>query len=140
MTVVRAGRCQCGEVRFQVSGEPVRVGVCHCTDCRQTSGSAFTFFAIWGRKAFKVDGQIATYKGRSFCPNCGSRTFALTADEAEIMCGALDDAPTDLVPSYELWIPRREEWMMHLPWADQFTGDRNVPSSSQAPSDAPKKL
>ena len=45
--MVRTGRCQCGEVRYEVDGEPLRVGLCHCTDCRQTSGSAFTMYAVW---------------------------------------------------------------------------------------------
>lgn len=122
--MTRLGGCQCGEVRFEVDGEPLRSGICHCTDCRQTSGAAFTFFAIWPRSAFRTSSQFATYKGRSFCPNCGSRVFSLQQDEAEIMCGAFDEAPTDLTPSYELWIPRREHWLHGLPWAREFEGDR----------------
>lgn len=129
--MTRSGRCQCGAIRYQVHGEPLRIGICHCTDCRQTSGSAFTMFAIWQRGSFQVEGQPATYRGRSFCSNCGSRLFSLDPDEAEIMCGTLDDAPTDLVPSYELWTPRRETWMHPLPWADQFTGDRHATSTSR---------
>jgi hypothetical protein len=102
----------------------MRVGLCHCTDCRQTSGSAFTIFAIWPRSAFRSTAHVATFKGRSFCPHCGSRVFSLTLDEAEIMVGSLDDAPSGLVPTYELWIPRREEWLHGLPWAEQYTADR----------------
>ena len=118
------GGCQCGAVRYAVEGDLLRVGLCHCTDCRKTSGSAFTLFAIWPRSAFSFTGHTATYKGRSFCPNCGSRVFSLRADEAEIMAGSLDSAPTGLVPTYEIWIPRREEWLHRLPWADQHEGDR----------------
>jgi hypothetical protein len=120
----RVGGCQCGAVRYEVEGDPLRVGLCHCTDCRKTSGSAFTLFAVWRRSSFSCTGQIATYKGRSFCPNCGSRVFSLRPDEAEIMSGSLDSAPTGLVPTYEIWIPRREDWLHGLPWADQHEGDR----------------
>jgi hypothetical protein len=123
---MRTGGCQCGSVRYEVSGEPLRVGICHCTDCRQTSGSAFTFFAIWPRSAFRSTSHVATFKGRSFCPNCGSSVFSLTPTEAEIMVGSLDDAPSGLVPDYELWTPRREDWSHALPWADQHVGDRNI--------------
>ena len=121
---MRTGGCQCGAVRYQVEGEPLRIGICHCTDCRQTSGSAFAIFAVWPRGAFGSISHVATYRGRSFCPNCGSRVFSLRPDEAEIMVGSLDDAPTGLVPTYELWTPRREDWLHGLPWADQYAGDR----------------
>ena len=28
------GRCLCGEVRFEVEGDPQLAGLCHCEDCR----------------------------------------------------------------------------------------------------------
>jgi hypothetical protein len=122
--VQRVGGCLCGAVRFTVTGEPLRVGICHCTDCRKTSGSAFTLFGVWTRAAYEGRGELATFNGRSFCPKCGSRVVHLRDDEAEIMIGSLDNAPTDLAPSYELWVKRREDWLQHLPWADQFVEDR----------------
>ena len=108
----------------QYSGEPLRVGLCHCQDCRQTSGSAFSMFAVWPRQAYEGTGDLATFNGRSFCPACGSRVVHLRADEAEVMVGSIDDAPSDLIPAYELWITRREPWLHALPWTDQFKGDR----------------
>jgi hypothetical protein len=50
--------------------------------------------------------------------------FSLRPDEAEIMTGTLDNAPTGLTPTYELWVARREEWLHGLPWAEQYTADR----------------
>jgi hypothetical protein len=41
--------------------------------------------------------------------------FSLRPDEAEIMTGTLDNAPTGLTPTYELWIARREEWLHGMP-------------------------
>jgi hypothetical protein len=123
-TVRRIGGCMCGEVRFSVSGQPARVGLCHCKDCRTYSGSAFTAFAVWPRPAFEMTGRIGTYQGRSFCVNCGSRLFSLRPDEAEIMIGSLEEAPSDLIPTYELWVPRREEWLPEMPWTDLFEKDR----------------
>ena len=121
---VRQGGCKCGTIRFKVSGEPLRVGLCHCADCRKFSGSAFTFFAVWPRDAFESSGEASVFEGRSFCTDCGSRVFSLRNDEAEVMAGALDAAPGDLVPAYEIWAPRREEWLLDLPWADQYSQDR----------------
>lgn len=122
--MTRAGGCQCGAIRFTVTGAPVRVGLCHCTDCRRYGGSAFSFFAIWPRSAYEATGETSTYAGRSFCGTCGSRVASLRDDEAEIMVGSLDEAPSDLIPEYELWVFRREGWMGRLPWADQFRHDR----------------
>ena len=36
-----SGSCQCGAVRYQLSGEPKLVSICHCTDCQTNSASAF---------------------------------------------------------------------------------------------------
>jgi len=40
------------------------------------------------------------------------------------MIGSFDEAPSDLTPTYELWIVRREPWLAVLPDASQFEGDR----------------
>ncbi|RWM13093.1 MAG: GFA family protein [Mesorhizobium sp.] len=126
--VERDGGCLCGAVRFRVSGVPLRVGICHCQDCRRASGSFFTPFGVWPISAYEGSGEVKTFAKRSFCPRCGSHIAWLRDNEAEIMLGSLDMAPSDLIPEYELWVPRREKWLMALPWAEQFGGDRFRPS------------
>ena len=121
---IKTGRCLCGSVRYALSGEPLRVGLCHCADCRKVSGSVFSSFGIWPRDAFSHEGETKAFAGRSFCPQCGSRLFNLTDTEAEVHLGSLDEAPTDLTPSYELWIKRREHWLDPLPGREQFEEDR----------------
>ncbi|TCL69463.1 GFA family protein [Rhizobium sp. BK251] len=118
------GSCLCGRVRITVRGEPRRIGICHCTDCRQESGSAFTFYAIWPADQFESTGDTSEYSGRRFCPECGSRMFSADEDEAEIKLGILTDAPTGLTPTYELWIKRREGWLRPVPGAKQYEEDR----------------
>lgn len=118
------GSCKCGNVRVALRGGPVRVGICHCTDCRQESGSAFTFFAVWPANEFECEGTTSELKGRQFCPNCGSRLFSANEDEAEIKLGSLTEAPTPLVPTYELWVKRRERWLGAIDGADQYDEDR----------------
>ena len=120
----RSGGCICGAVRYDVHGAPLRVGLCHCLDCRKTSGSAFVTFAVWPRAAFSVTGDIASHAGRNFCPLCGSRLFCLRPDEAEIRVGSLDDAPTGLRPTYEIWTKRREHWLPPLEGVAQYDCDR----------------
>jgi hypothetical protein len=84
----------------------------------------FTAFGVWPRSAFNSSGAVSTWEGRSFCPECGSRLFALRDEEAEIKLGTLEDAPTGLTPEYELWVWRRERWLNPLPGAEQHQRDR----------------
>jgi hypothetical protein len=110
-------------VRFQVQGEPLYVGICHCADCRKATGAAYVYYADWPIAAFHSTGEVRTYRGRSFCPECGSRVFHLSDEKAEITLGALDVAPCGLTPTSEGWIRRREPWLPPLPAAGQFQED-----------------
>jgi hypothetical protein len=122
----RTGSCLCGGVRLRVTGQPLRIGICHCADCRKTSGSAYSAYAVWPSEAFEQTGYVGNYGDRSFCLTCGSRVTSVREDEAEVMIGSLDQVPTDLTPEYELWIGRREHWLQALPWATQFDHDRDT--------------
>jgi hypothetical protein len=39
--MTRTAVCCCGAAKVTVTGEPVVGGVCHCTDCKRRTGSAF---------------------------------------------------------------------------------------------------
>jgi hypothetical protein len=121
---VLSGMCLCGQVQISVRGEPLRVGICHCTHCRQESSSAFTFYAVWPVQQLEHVGETAEFRGQHFCPRCGSRLFSVGDREAEIKLGVLSEAPTPLVPSYELWIKRREPWLRAIEGAEQHEEDR----------------
>ena len=41
-TIRRTGSCLCGGVQFSVRGPPLRIGLCHCKDCRKTGGSTYS--------------------------------------------------------------------------------------------------
>jgi hypothetical protein len=123
---MRSGSCLCGAVRYTVHGEPEHVGRCHCADCRKESGSAFTIYGQWPRDRFELEGDVATYDGRSFCPRCGSRLGCFDDDEAvEIRLGSLDDAPFELKPEAEIWIKRREPWLHAVEGASQHEESRH---------------
>ena len=121
---VRSGGCVCEAVRYTVRGEPFHVGRCHCADCRKESGSTFTVYAQWPRDAFVLEGELATYDGRSFCAQCGSRLLCLQEDDVEIRLGSLDDAPFELRPEAEIWTKRREPWLQPVDGASQHTENR----------------
>jgi hypothetical protein len=117
------GGCLCGDVRFQATGQPYRVGLCHCLDCRKFHGALFHASAIFPEDAVTVSGKTHDYQGRHFCPRCGSSVFNRSGDEVEVNLGALD-ATDQLKPTYESWIVRRESWLPDFPLARHYRGDR----------------
>jgi hypothetical protein len=58
---------------------------------------------------------------------CGASLFSIVdgSNEVEIRVGTFDTAPSDLFPSYELWINRREKWLRPIDGAEQHTGNRS---------------
>ena len=121
--IVRTGGCLCGAVRYTVHGEPYKSGLCHCTTCRQVTGSAFLAYGDWRPAQMTFTGTVTTYQGRSFCRTCGSRLFSLTNKQAEIYLGTLDDAPNGIAPLDEGWTKRREPWLHPVEGAGQFAED-----------------
>jgi hypothetical protein len=117
------GGCLCGQVRFRAIGEPYRVGLCHCLDCRKHHGALFHASAIYPETSVSVTGQSHAYEGRHFCPRCGSSVFSRSGDEIEINLGALDDT-NQFRPSYELWTIRRESWLPPFPDVTPYPRDR----------------
>ncbi|NMM44889.1 GFA family protein [Rhodospirillaceae bacterium KN72] len=117
------GGCQCGKVRIVARGEPYRVGLCHCLDCRKHHGALFHASAIFPRETVTVDGETRDYEGRHFCPICGSSVFSCSGDEIEVHLGSLD-APDQLTPTYELWTVRRESWLPPFPLTKRYERDR----------------
>jgi hypothetical protein len=95
------GSCLCGAVRFEVAGELKPPDLCHCTQCRKTSGHAFASTDL-PRSAVTIHGEenVTWYRSsekvrRGFCANCGSSLFwdPIYRDWTAIAMGAFD-APT----------------------------------------------
>lgn len=124
------GGCLCGKVRLVAEGEPYRVGLCHCLDCRKHHGALFFAAAIYPAAAVTVEGETKAWKGRHFCPDCGSSVFAESGDETEVHLGALD-APDQLLPTYENWCIRREAWLPAFPVSKSFDRDRESDTRQQ---------
>jgi hypothetical protein len=117
------GGCLCGKVRITATGRPYRVGLCHCRDCRKYHGALFHASAVFPQDAVTIEGEPHDYQGRYFCPHCGSSVFSRTADEIEVNLGSLD-APDQFVPTYELWVERREGWLPEFVGVRRYEGDR----------------
>lgn len=118
------GGCLCGDLRIEVTGEPYRVGICHCLDCRKHHGALFHASAIFPFDAATIKGDAQSYAGRFFCPRCGSSVFAISTDEIEVNLGSLDEID-QLTPSYELWTIRRENWLPTFPRLKHYEQNRD---------------
>lgn len=121
--------CLCTAVRLTATGNPSRVGMCHCLDCRKHSGSVFNAYAIFPQTAVTITGDTTDYDGRHFCPRCGSSVFGRSEGEIELHLGALD-APSQFTPTYEIWSLRREAWLPPLPGLHSYERDRTTDSRS----------
>jgi hypothetical protein len=84
MSVKQQGGCLCGNVRYAVTAEPVRVTFCHCKYCQRATGSAYLVEPIFNKSDFKIiKGTMRTYSQPSegsgkrvtinFCENCGTK-------------------------------------------------------------------
>ncbi len=77
------GRCFCGKVTFEVTGEPQVMGYCHCESCRHWSAGPVNAFTLWKPEALRVTSgeyAIGTYNKtqisyRKWCKECGGHLF-----------------------------------------------------------------
>ena len=90
------GTCLCGQITFEVLGEPQGVSCCHCRQCRKQSGHVWAS-AFVAERDLVVEGPTKWFKSsekgqRGFCPNCGSFLFWKHADDDHVSfaLGALD--------------------------------------------------
>ncbi len=114
------GGCLCGAVRIEAQGQPYRVGICHCMDCRKAHASPFMAFTVYRRADVELAGETRVWASkpwyeRHFCPACGSRIFGIdtNSDEIELPVGAFDEVG-QFSPQYENWVIRREPWQAPL--------------------------
>lgn len=70
------GSCLCGDVKIVALGQPYRVGLCHCMDCRKTHGALFHASAIFPQDAVTIDGKRATMPAGISAPVVGRRCSA----------------------------------------------------------------
>ena len=131
-----SGGCLCGKVRFVASGRPYRVGLCHCLECRKHHGTLFHASAIFPQDAVVIDGEARDYRGRFFCPNCGSSVFSRSGDEVEVNLGALDEID-QFRPTYELWTVRREGWLPRFERVRGYERDREGTGRTEDSSSSP---
>lgn len=119
----RNASCSCGQLRLQVSGDPLRVGICHCLACQQRTGSVFGAQARFPETGVKVSGKFREYVRHSdeagderrfrFCPECGATVFYTTIREPGLIAvpvGVFCD-PDFPPPTTSTYDERRHAWV-----------------------------
>lgn len=117
----RIASCSCGQLQAHVSGEPVRISVCHCLACQRRTGSVFASQARFPRAAVTIvgtgteyvrvgdEGTQATFR---FCPKCGAIVYWTGGDDETfaIPVGAFAD-PSFPAPTVSVYEGRMHGWV-----------------------------
>lgn len=136
----QTGRCACGNVRFEVVGEPSRVTACHCKECQRRTGSAFGVGCYYSAGDFKLTtGITKTFRRSSasgrwvtfqFCPECGTTVFwhaEAVPTLVGVAAGTFDD--TDCIaPKRHVWASSAQKWIT-FPEGAEILQQSNLGSS-----------
>lgn len=96
------GGCHCGAVTYHIKdgAQPVHHAMCHCSDCRRSSGAPAVAWALFDEAEVEVTGSPARYKSseyaeRQFCGACGTSLFytnqQIFPGKIDILSATLDD-------------------------------------------------
>jgi len=130
---VITGRCECGEIQFEVDGKIQDYSHCHCSQCRRLHGAAYATFAGVLRDEFRfVSGEsgVSRYASsdkndRLFCSTCGSTILVDSAPYPEYLylsMSALDGDP-DCPEGYHIYVDSKAPWHEIRDNLKQFAGD-----------------
>jgi hypothetical protein len=117
------GRCQCGAIQYELSGDPKWVAVCHCRDCQRSAGAPMVVWAMFPESGFRITrGAAKTFNSsgnamRSFCPECGTGIYYRNAVNlpglVDVRASTLDN-PDALPPAVQIQTAERQSWVSHL--------------------------
>lgn len=114
------GGCQCGAVRYVVTGEPVFAAICHCSMCRRANAAPSVAWGMYPESQVRfLKAQPKTFASspeaeRGFCEVCGTQisfTASFLPGLVDITLGSLDN-PEAVTPTLHSWHSK------HLSWAE----------------------
>jgi hypothetical protein len=97
------GRCYCGDIRYEASGEVLTRGMCHCRECQYIAGGSANLVMAMPADAFAyVSGSPRAFTRsdlenpatREFCGTCGTHLLTRSPrlpSAVLIKVGTLDD-------------------------------------------------
>jgi hypothetical protein len=135
------GGCLCGAVRYVVEDRFAYAGYCYCSQCRTSSGSAFSAIGGVAESAFRVvvgSENIATF-GKAegsimhFCRTCGSQLYVAKPVRrmVHVRLGTLLDVPSKEIMGH-VFVSSKTNWHQisdrlpqfpeHMPGMEQIRG------------------
>lgn len=119
-----AGRCSCGEIRYELTKEPMIVHACHCRDCQRVTGSAFVI-NMWienkfvkksggDPKSFMLKGGTGANHEVFFCAKCGtyvwSKYYGARGYALFVRAGTLEN-PDAVKPDVHIFTRSKLPWL-----------------------------
>src|SRR5262245_37906287 len=105
------GGCQCGSVRYRITGSPVLAAMCHWSMCRRANAAPAVAWAMYQESQVTFLNDSLEYyasspgASRGFCPRCGTQ-ISFTGDDLpgliDITIGSFDD-PSLVSPQLHYW-------------------------------------
>lgn len=125
------GRCACGVVALEISGEPIGTRQCWCRQCQQIAAGGPTNNAMFKVEDVVLAGDVArsTWLADSgntltfhFCPVCGTQVYAQSSARSHLMTVRLGmlDPGHGLRPEAIIWTDDAPEWAVFDPALRQF--------------------
>lgn len=117
------GGCQCGGIRYELSGPPDRVSICQCRDCQLSAGAPMVAWAVMPKDRLRLtSGTPKTHNSsgdsfRSFCPACGTGLFYVNETYLpgliDVQSVTLDD-PSAFPPGAVVQTAEQPSWAAHI--------------------------
>jgi hypothetical protein len=113
---IRTGGCQCGAIRFRISGKLGRPSICHCRMCQKQFGGFFSALVTAPEEGVEwMRGEPSYFQSsinidRGFCSSCGTPMTYRHPGGLELAIGTFDDR-SDLAPQIQVNYDSRLPWV-----------------------------
>ena len=118
----KQGSCYCGDIGYEISGEPLTCYACHCSECQTKTGGAFALTIVLPETSLSLtkgeprewlddrgDSQVLT----RLCGNCGGHlwfTFSVAPGVVFVRPGTLADTSW-VKPAAHFWTRSKQPWV-----------------------------
>lgn len=126
------GSCLCQAIKYQIEGELLSLGHCHCKMCQRFHGTAYATYGMTSKASFSIlqgESSLQTVQSsdevqRQFCGACGSPLSYENSNLPEniwLTAGTFDDDPNCL-PQYHIFVDSKASWLEIKDDLPQFPG------------------